>query len=118
MFHRWGLGPVFACEWLIASRRWQMYAMRSAFVGLILCALIVVWTEHSQNRRNLSGRQAMAVFGESIYTALISTELTLLLLAAPAATAGAICVDKMRGTRRAMEWPCALSPALSNETCR
>lgn len=98
MWTRWRVGPVFACEWLIASRRWQMYATRSVFVALILGALTVVWKEHTENRRNLSGQQAMAALGESFYHALISTELTLLLLAAPAATAGALCVDKTRGT--------------------
>ena len=40
----------------------------------------------------------MAALGEKLYYALISTELTLILLAAPAATAGAICLDKGRGT--------------------
>ena len=35
-----GLGPVFAYEWLIASRRWQGYALRSAFVLFLLAALL------------------------------------------------------------------------------
>src|SRR5438046_3180329 len=97
MWQRWGFGPVFGCEWLIASRRWQMYAMRSAFVAFILCALMLVWRVHSA-RSGLSNREAMAELGESLYYALISTELTLILLTAPAATAGAICLDKARGT--------------------
>ena len=36
---RWGLGPVFVYEWLTASRRWQMYALRAVFVGLLFLAV-------------------------------------------------------------------------------
>src|SRR5205823_313249 len=76
---------------------WQMYAMRSAFVAFILGALILVWSKHG-GTLGLSNRQAMADLGEKLYYALISTELSLILLVAPAATAGAICLDKSRGT--------------------
>ncbi len=99
MLHRWGFGPVFAFEWLIASRRWQMYAMRSAFVGLMLCALTVVWKEFDESIwPGLSQQQLLAKLGEQIFSTLIGVELTLILLAAPAATAGAICLDKARGS--------------------
>jgi ABC-type transport system involved in multi-copper enzyme maturation permease subunit len=40
----------------------------------------------------------MASLGEHFFIALIGTQLTLVLLAAPAATAGAICLDRARGT--------------------
>ena len=46
MWQRWGLGPVFAYEWLMASRRWQMYALRSGFAALLLVALFAGWKEH------------------------------------------------------------------------
>ena len=39
-----------------------------------------------------------AALGESYFYAIIGVELTLVMLAAPAATAGAICVDRARGT--------------------
>ena len=39
-----------------------------------------------------------AALGKSYFYAIIGVELTLVLLAAPAATAGAICVDRARGT--------------------
>ena len=42
--------------------------------------------------------QQLAVYGERFYSTIVSIELTLVLLAAPAATAGAICLDKARGT--------------------
>src|SRR5436305_1703900 len=34
-----GLGPVFAYEWLTASRRWQSYALRALLVLLLLVCL-------------------------------------------------------------------------------
>ena len=40
----------------------------------------------------------MARYGEELYETIVSIELTLVILAAPAATAGAICLDKARGT--------------------
>src|SRR4051794_22828226 len=94
---RWGLGPVFAYEWLITSRRWQVYAARSLFVAALLASLVVVSVSEV-------GRQAGPTFrgqgwiGESFFLAIVGTQLVLVLLAAPAATAGAICLDKARGT--------------------
>ena len=42
--------------------------------------------------------QELAAYGEKLYETVVSIELTLVLLAAPAATAGAVCLDKARGT--------------------
>jgi hypothetical protein len=39
MVLRWGLGPVFASEWLTTSRRWQSYAGRAVFAGVLLVGL-------------------------------------------------------------------------------
>ncbi len=39
-----------------------------------------------------------AALGEAYFYAIIGVEMTLVMLAAPAATAGAICVDRARGT--------------------
>jgi ABC-type transport system involved in multi-copper enzyme maturation permease subunit len=97
---RLGPGPVFVYEWLTATRRWQLYALRAAFVGMILIGMILVWT--SLYRSNPSAQtvsiQEMARYGEAFYTTVVAVELTLVLLAAPAATAGAVCLDKARGT--------------------
>jgi ABC-type transport system involved in multi-copper enzyme maturation permease subunit len=93
-------GPVFVYEWLTTTRRWQLYGMRAAFVGTILIGMIVVW----QNSRRFSrpgapiAIQALAEYGENLYKTVVVVELTLVLLAAPAATAGAVCLDKARGT--------------------
>jgi ABC-type transport system involved in multi-copper enzyme maturation permease subunit len=93
---RWGLGPVFACEWLTTSRRWQLYALRALAVALLGGALAVAWFS-TVDSNDLPIRKLAAV-GTSFFYALVGTQLTLVLLAAPAYTAGSVCVDKTRGT--------------------
>ena len=91
------LGPVFAYEWLARSRRWQGYAVRALFVAALLACLGVVWQSATRNT-NLTARQQLVAAGTGFYQAMTVTQLALVLLAAPAATAGAICLDKARGT--------------------
>src|SRR5271166_3080985 len=43
MAKNFGLGPVFAAEWLAVSRRWQWYAARSVLVACLLGSMAVVW---------------------------------------------------------------------------
>jgi ABC-type transport system involved in multi-copper enzyme maturation permease subunit len=96
MTRRWGFGPVFYWEWCLASRRWQLYAARSLFVALLLAALaLVYWSLPDDPRR--SPRQILADAGANFFYAVAGTQLALVLLAAPAATAGSICLDKARG---------------------
>jgi ABC-type transport system involved in multi-copper enzyme maturation permease subunit len=97
MAHRIGPGPVFAFEWLTSSRRWQGYAIRSLFVAALLAAMVFVWSSEVGGRGAVTTRM-LAQAGEMFYHALVGTQLVLVLLAAPAATAGAICLDKARGT--------------------
>jgi ABC-type transport system involved in multi-copper enzyme maturation permease subunit len=94
---RFGLGPVFAYEWLTTSRRWQVYATRALFVSALLCALFVVWWKSVAGLSSPS-LKSQADVGVNFFYAIIGTQLTLILLAAPAATAGSICLDKARGT--------------------
>jgi ABC-type transport system involved in multi-copper enzyme maturation permease subunit len=94
---RIGLGPVFACENTIASRRWQNYAARSLLLFALLVAMATVATSSSRASRGRSARYHAAL-GESYFYAMIGVELALVLFAAPAATAGAICLDRSRGT--------------------
>ena len=95
-----GPGPVFVYEWLTTTRRWQLYALRTLFVGVILIGMGIIW----QSERRFSGPsqivsiQELARYGESFFKTVVAIELTLVLLVAPAATAGAICLDKARGT--------------------
>ena len=91
-----GLGPVFAFEWLTRSRRWQSYAVRGLFVVALLMGLALVW--RSSANTALTTRQQLVQAGESFFYTMTITQLALVLLAAPAATAGAICLDKARGT--------------------
>lgn len=92
-----GLGPVFESEWLTTSRKWQVYALRSLFVGVILVGMAFVYVNSPRNTA-LSVLQAQALFGRFLYQTIALSQLVLVLLAAPAATAGAVCVDKARGT--------------------
>ena len=97
---RLGPGPVFAYEWLTRTRRWQLYAVRTGFLGLILAGLMVVWHEvvhHSRLDQSVS-IQALALYGERLFVTIVWIELSVLLLMAPAAAAGAVCIDKARGT--------------------
>src|SRR4051794_27182188 len=91
------LGPVFAYEWLVPSRRWQGFALRSGFVLFLLLALTVVWWKESNGGQAVS-LQSMATLAGKAYVGVVGTALTLVLLVAPAATAGAICLDRSRGT--------------------
>jgi len=94
---RLGLGPVFAYEWLVASRRWQMYAIRVGFVGLLLASIIFVWYREVAGRPYVPTHKDLAKIGVTLYYALIGTQLALVLLVAPAYTAGSVCLDKVRG---------------------
>jgi ABC-type transport system involved in multi-copper enzyme maturation permease subunit len=99
MAFRLGLGPVFLYEWITTSRRWQSYAGRSLFVALLLAALYVVWWGETSTPGSLGlNLKTLAKVGERFFYAVIGTQLALVLLAAPAMTASAICIDKARGT--------------------
>jgi ABC-type transport system involved in multi-copper enzyme maturation permease subunit len=63
----------------------------------LLCALLVVWWT-SVSGKNFASLKAQADVGVTFFYAIIGTQITLILLAAPAATAGSICLDKARGT--------------------
>jgi ABC-type transport system involved in multi-copper enzyme maturation permease subunit len=94
---RWGLGPVFFYECLAGSRRWQNYAARSIAAALLLAAMATIASSRPE-MATVRGWREYAALGESYFYAIIGVELTLVMLAAPAATAGAICVDRARGT--------------------
>ena len=91
-----GPGPVFASEWLTASRRWQGYALRSLLVLLLQLGLSGVWLGSHDGAGELSIQQ-VAEIGRGFYAVTTLIVLGLVGLAAPAATAGAICLDKARG---------------------
>ncbi len=98
MEDRWGLGPVFAFEWLTGDTdRRGVYATRAFFVLALLIVLGAVWWSANEGL-TFSTLRDFAEAGSAFYLALVGTQLVLVLLAAPSATAGAICLDKSRGT--------------------
>ena len=96
MARNWGVGPVFAREVVAGTRRWQVYAMRAVFGACLLVWLGLIWS--SRGGMTFSNANELAAIGREFFAGLAFIQLTLVLLAAPAATAGAICVDKARGT--------------------
>jgi ABC-type transport system involved in multi-copper enzyme maturation permease subunit len=94
---RLGPGPVFVFECLTSARRWQVFATRALFVIGLLAAMAVIWMGEVASK-NLNSIRAQARVGEYYFYALIGTQLALVMLAAPAYTAGAICLDRARGT--------------------
>jgi ABC-type transport system involved in multi-copper enzyme maturation permease subunit len=101
---RWGPGPVFVYESIVATRRWQLYALRFLFVLGLLSALALGWYVtvfldqiDGTNAGGLTMRQ-LAWLGQFFYYAIATTQLAIVLLVAPAATAGSICLDRARGT--------------------
>jgi hypothetical protein len=81
-------------------RRWQVYAARSAFVGLILLGMTLIWQLDRRfgNSQEFLSLADLAYVGERLYEVIVGIQLTLVFLIAPAATAGAVCLDKARGS--------------------
>jgi hypothetical protein len=89
------LRPVFSIEWRAAARRWQVYAMRSLFVvGLLAGLACGFWVEQQEK----ASARARAQAGFWFFAAISCTQLALVLLLAPAATSGSICLDSARGS--------------------
>ncbi len=97
MTRRLGLGPVFAYEWLRATRRWTMYAWRAGFVVVLLVGLALVWLVEAHRSGPLTV-QAQADLAKMFFGIMECAAVITVLLAAPAATAGVICQEKARGT--------------------
>ena len=95
---RLGPGPVFLYECLSSSRRWQGYASRSFFLLILLITLLVVDHRYELSARAVATFESQSRQGRIFFDAIVATQLTLLFLAAPAATAGAICLEKARGS--------------------
>ncbi len=96
---RWrvGVGPVFIFDCLTSSRRWQGYALCAGFLLFLLIALLLIWDGGNPLQRP-SQIFAMALLGKAFFIGFVAIQLTLVLLVAPAATAGSICLDRARGT--------------------
>jgi ABC-type transport system involved in multi-copper enzyme maturation permease subunit len=104
MMSRIGPGPVFVYESLIFARRWQVYAGRGLFVLTLLVGLGIAWWNIVNEPvfgapvgTRPGALQVLAQVGESFFSAMAGIQLAMVLLVAPAATAGAICHDRARG---------------------
>jgi ABC-type transport system involved in multi-copper enzyme maturation permease subunit len=93
---RLSLGPIYAYERLAATRRRQLYALRALCVAMLLAGMALVWIDWVADKGPLSLR-AQADVGEWYFYAMIGAQLALVLLAAPAFTAGSICEDRTKG---------------------
>jgi ABC-type transport system involved in multi-copper enzyme maturation permease subunit len=96
MSRRCGFGPVFLAECLTTSRRWQVYAGRSLLIASVLAAMTLIWLNRFRDMR-LSSIQENAAVGLALFDAIMAVEMVLAIAIVPAAAAGAICQDKMRG---------------------
>src|SRR5262245_43204638 len=100
MSMRLGPGPAFVYESLAATRRRQLYALRSVFVGMLLAGLVLVWLVVRREAGAPIGSmrlKELAQLGQYFYYGISTAQLMLVLIVAPAATAGAICLDRARG---------------------
>ncbi|WP_435016065.1 ABC transporter permease [Tundrisphaera sp. TA3] len=97
MASAWGPGPVFVHETILEARRWQVYATRSAFVLSLLAGMALAWLDAGGPRGELTIRD-LASISEGVFSTLAIVQVSLVLLAAPAAAAGSICGDRARGT--------------------
>ena len=90
-----GPGPVFVFECITIARRRQFYIVRALLVLALLVVLGLVWAPAGQVFRN---RGEMSGMASRFFIGVVTIQMAVVLLAAPAATAGAVCVDKGRGT--------------------
>src|SRR5947209_19985014 len=93
-FMRIGPGPVFVVELVAAARRWQTYAARAGVLAVLFASLLLAWVGEANTLSSPNGMttRQYAELGSTFATAVLSTQLALVLLAAPAATAGAVCL--------------------------
>jgi hypothetical protein len=104
MASRVGPGPVFFHESRIFARQRQVYAGRVLFVLAMLAGLWILWWNSvdapvpgQPPGSGPSTLQALARAGALFFYALAGIQLSMVLLVAPAATAGALCQDRARG---------------------
>ncbi len=95
---RFGTGPLYKVELVAAGRRWQTFALRGALVAILLAFLsLSYWSDWRIRNGTSLSIQEYAGLAESFASTVLITQLSIMLLAAPAATAGAVCLDKARG---------------------
>lgn len=90
-------GPLLKVELVSAARRWQTFALRVGLIAALLAALSMVALADVARSTSTVSINQYAALGQKFTATVLTTQLVIILLAAPAATAGAICIDKSRG---------------------
>lgn len=94
------IAPVAIVELKAVSRRWQTFGMRAGLVLLLGATLGLVCLSYQSGVLLVGGRlshREYAEVGTNFATAVLVVQLALVLFAAPATAAGAVCIDKSRG---------------------
>ena len=72
------------------------------YVLIVLAGLIIVWGNNENSNLTSGSRvsiyQEMAKLGQLFFYTMAGIQISLVMLVAPAATAGSICMDRARGT--------------------
>lgn len=93
-------GPVTWVELVAAGRRWQTFALRAGLVFLLLTVLTLICLSYQSGVLLIGGTLTLQEFsqaGANFAEAVLGLQLGLVLMAAPAITASAVCLDKSRG---------------------
>jgi ABC-type transport system involved in multi-copper enzyme maturation permease subunit len=97
------MSPVFVYETVLNARRWHVYAGRSLFVLALLAGMTAIWIVQTTlgptfRTGQMLSHQQVAKLGESFFYTMAGIQVSLVLLVAPTAAAGSICMDRSRGT--------------------
>ena len=92
--------PVAIVELIAVARRWQTYVARAGLVLALGLTLGLVCLSYQSGVLLIGGKLTLREYAEAgtnFAVAVLSVQLALVLFAAPAGAAGAICLDKTRG---------------------
>ncbi len=92
--------PVAIVELIAVARRWQTYVARAGLVLALGLTLGLVCLSYQSGVLLIGGHLKLREYAEAgtnFAVAVLSVQLALVLFAAPAGAAGAICLDKTRG---------------------
>jgi ABC-type transport system involved in multi-copper enzyme maturation permease subunit len=93
------IGPVLFYDQLCLARRGKYLLFRSLYATALLLLLFVLYIQYENGSRVATrGTSWMANFGEAFFFAFMSAQLVVVFLLTPVWTAGAIAVEKERGT--------------------
>jgi ABC-type transport system involved in multi-copper enzyme maturation permease subunit len=99
-----GPGPIFVNECVLTARRWQTFFVRG-LTGLLLLGLVALVYNSTIESIRLETSSSLAEqarardnIGQALMTSILVLQLVMVIFVAPATMAGAICIEKARGT--------------------